>query len=133
MNIRVALALLFALCLSLSADEVRTTIKVSVTNHYDKPVENAVVILDFLGSRQVVKGGMKKKVHWEVHTNQEGVAHFPPVPEGTVQLQIHKQNYQTFGKKFDVAGEEQLVEVKLDPPQSQYSAHPPLKPADPPK
>jgi hypothetical protein len=134
MKLRVVLLALFlALCWSVSAESARTTIKVSVTNQYDKPVENAEVILDFLGSRQIAKGGMKKRVHWEVHTNQEGLAHFPPIPEGTVQLQVNKLHYQTFGKKVDVAGEEQLVEIKLDPPQSQYSSHAPLKPADPPK
>lgn len=131
--IRAALLSLFlALCFSLCAEDTKTTIRVMITNQYDKPVENAEVILDFLGSRQITKGGMKKRVHWEVHTNQEGIAHFPPVPAGTVQLQVNKLNYQTYGKKVEVAGAEQLVEIKLDPPQSQYSTHAPLKPKDPP-
>jgi hypothetical protein len=114
-------------------DEPKTAIKVVVTNEFDKPVENAEVILDFIGGRQFMKGGMKKKVHWEVHTNQEGLAHFPPVPEGKIQLQVNKKRYQTWGKEVDIAGEEQTVEIKLAAPQSQYSAHPPLKPADAPK
>jgi hypothetical protein len=114
-------------------DAPRTTIKIVVTNNFDKPVENAEVILDFLGSRQVTKVGMKKKIHWEVHTNQEGIAHFPPVPEGKVQLQVNKKTYQTWGKEVDVSGPEQTVEIELAPPQSQYSAHPPLKPAEAPK
>jgi hypothetical protein len=128
------LALLLFFCFTLLAvDPPKTIVKISVTNQFDKPVENAEVILDFLGARQVTKVGLKKKIHWEVHTNQEGVAHFPPVPEGAVQLQVNKKNYQTFGEKVDVAGEEQTVDIKLFPPQSQYSAHPPLKPADAPK
>jgi hypothetical protein len=132
MKIRVALlSLLLALCFTLLGETSKTTIKVSITNQYDKPVENAEVILDFLGSRQITKIGVKKKIHWEVHTNQEGVAHFPPVPSGTVQLQVNKLHYQTFGKRVDVAGAEQLVEIKLDPPQKQYSTHEPLKPKDP--
>jgi len=128
------LAIFLLCCLTLlAADPAKTVIKISVTNQFDKPVENAEVILDFLGARQVTKVGMKKKIHWEVHTNQEGIAHFPPVPEGAVQLQVNKKNYQTFGEKVDVTGEEQTVDIKLAPPQSQYSAHPPLKPADAPK
>jgi hypothetical protein len=110
-----------------------TEIKVVVKNEFQKPVPNAVIILDFLGARSAAKLGMKKKVHWEIHTNQEGLGHFPPVPEGSVQLQVITTKYQTFGQKMDVEGPERLVEVTLHPPQSQYSAHPPLKPADPPK
>jgi hypothetical protein len=116
-----------------ASEQPKTVIKIMVTNQFDKPVENAEVILDFLGSRQITKVGIRKKIHWEVHTNQQGIAHFPAVPEGAVQLQVNKKAYQTYGAKVDVAGEEQTVSIQLLPPQSQYSAHPPLKPADPPK
>ena len=120
-------------CWPLMASAPETTISVSVTNQFDKPVENAAVILDFLGSHQIVKLGKRKPVHWEVHTNMQGVAHFPPVPQGTIQLQVIKKEYQTFGNKFDVDTTEKKIDIKLNPPQSQYSAHPPLKPADAPK
>ncbi len=135
MKIRLWLTVLLALsCFGLfGGDQPKTVIKVMVTNQFDKPVENAEVILDFLGARQITKAGLRKKIHWEVHTNQQGIAHFPAVPEGAVQLQVNKKTYQTYGAKVDVAGEEQTVNIKLLPPQSQYSAHPPLKPADPPK
>jgi len=120
-------------CLTVAASTPGTTIRVVVKNQFDKPVENAAVILDFLGSRQVTKLGKRKPIHWEVKTNQEGIAHFPPVPEGTVQLQVITTKYQTYGKKMDVAGEEKTIDITLNPPQQQYSAHPPLKPADAPK
>jgi hypothetical protein len=110
-----------------------TVIRVEVTNEHGKPVENAAVILDFLGSRQITRLGLKKPVHWEIHTNQEGKAHFPPVPEGTVQLQVVTKKYQTYGQKVEVDGPEKLIAITLHPPQGQYSAHPPLKPAEPPK
>jgi len=135
MKIRLLLVALFVLSgfTLFARDQPKTVIKIMVTNQFDKPVENAEVILDFLGSRQITKVGLKKKIHWEVHTNQQGIAHFPAVPEGAVQLQVNKKAYQTYGAKVDVAGEEQTVSIQLLPPQSQYSAHPPLKPADPPK
>jgi hypothetical protein len=126
-------AVLLGTCAMMPASNPETTIRVVVKNDYDKPVDNAAVILDFLGSHQIAKLGRKKRIHWEVKTNQEGVAHFPPVPEGTVQLQVITSKYQTYGKKLDVAGEEKIVEITLNPPQKQYSAHPPLKPADAPK
>ena len=118
--------------LAFCADQ-KTTIKVVVKNQFDKPVENAAVILDFLGAHKVSKLGMRGKIHWELKTNQQGIAHFPPIPEGTVQLQIITQKYQTYGKKLDVEGEDKTIDITLNPPQTQYSAHPPLKPADTPK
>lgn len=134
MQVRIAFVTALLGCvMPLAAATPETTIRVLVKNQYDKPVENAAVILDFLGSRQVVKLGKHKRIHWEVKTNQEGVAHFPPVPEGTVQLQVINSRYQTYGKKLDVSGEEKTVDITLNPPQKQYSAHPPLKPADAPK
>jgi hypothetical protein len=134
MQFRIALVTaLFALAMPLIGDSPETTIKVIVKNQYNKPVENAAVILDFLGSHQIIKLGKRKAIHWEVKTNQEGIAHFPPVPEGTVQLQVVNSRYQTYGKKMEVSGEEKTVDITLNPPQKQYSAHPPLKPADAPK
>jgi len=131
MKFRMLLAVaLLGVATTLVAEKVETTIKVIVKNQYEKPVENAAVILDFLGSHQVTKLGKRKPIHWEVKTNQEGVAHFPPVPEGTVQLQVINSRYQTYGKKLDVEGEEKTIDITLNPPQKQYSAHPPLKPAD---
>lgn len=133
----ISLPLLFILSAVVwaSSPEVPTTvIKIVVRNQFNKPVENAEVILDWVGDhRQVLKGWTKKKIHWEVHTNQEGLAHFPPVPEGAIQLQVNKKAYQTWGDKVEVSGAEKTIEIKLSPPQSQYSAHPALKPADPPK
>lgn len=135
MNVRWALLATFLIATIASpvyAAE-KTTIRVLVKNQRDKPVENAAVILDFLGSRNVAKLGLRNKIHWETKTNQQGIAHFPPIPEGTVQLQVITQKYQTYGKKLDVEGAEKTVDITLNPPQDQYSAHPPLKPADAPK
>jgi hypothetical protein len=125
------LALAFSAGLSL-ASTPQTTIIVHVTNQYDKPVENAAVVLDFLGSHQITKLGKRKPIHWEVRTNLEGIAHFPPVPQGTVQLQVITKQYQTFGQKVDVDTDEKKIDIKLNAPQKQYSVHGPLKPADQP-
>lgn len=126
-------ALFMLVCSAALGSAPQTTITITVTNQFDKPVDNASVILDFLGSHQVMKLGKRKPIHWEVHTNLHGVAHFPPIPQGTVQVQVITKQYQTFGQKFDIDTEEKSIDVKLNPPQKQYSAHPPLKPADEPK
>jgi len=123
-------ALLLIAPFALADNPPQTTLTVSVKNQFDKPVDNASVILDFLGSHQIIKMGKRKSVHWEVHTNLQGIANFPPVPQGTVQLQVIKKNYQTFGEKFEFDTVERKIDIKLNAPQQQYSAHPPLKPAD---
>jgi hypothetical protein len=133
MKVRFALlAFLAGGALLLGSDPAGCTIRVEVTNQFDKPVENAAIILDFLGSHQVTKLGKRKPIHWEVRTDLEGKAHFPPVPPGAVQLQVITKQYQTYGQKIDVDGEEKKLEIKLNPPQKQYSVHPPLKPPDQP-
>ena len=127
------IALLVVFSLALPAAAPQTVISVTITNPFDKPVDNAAVILDFLGSHQFTKLGKRRPIHWEVHTNQDGKAHFPPVPQGTIRLQVVAKNYQTFGEKYDVDADQKTIDIKLSPPQEQYSAHPPLKPADGPK
>ena len=117
----------------LTAAPPQTTITVTVKNQYGKPVDNAAVILDFLGSRQITKLGRRKATHWEVRSNQDGVAKFPPVPQGTLQVQVVGKNYQTFGTKLDVDQEQKAVEVVLNPPQKQYSAHDPEAETNSPK
>jgi uncharacterized GH25 family protein len=110
---------------ALAAKTEKTALKVVVKNQYGKPVDNAAVILDFLGSRKVMKLGMRHKMHWEVRTNLQGIATFPPVPEGTVQLQVITKKYQTYGDKIELEGAEKTVDITLNPPQKQYSAHEP--------
>ena len=63
MKIRFLLmALLVLSCFTLFAsDQPKTVIKIMVTNQFDKPVENAEVILDFLGSRQITKVGLGRR------------------------------------------------------------------------
>ena len=123
MRTRLFVAVL-ATCLMLMAAASQTKISVTVKDLRDKPIDNAAVILDFLGSHQITKLGKRRQTHWEVHTNQQGLAHFPPVPQGTIQVQVVAKNYQTFGKKFDIDTDEKTIDIKLNPPQEQYTANP---------
>lgn len=126
------IGLLLAAAAVLYAAHPETTITVAVKNDHHDPVDNAAVILDFLGSRQYHKLGKRKLVHWEMRTNQQGIAKFPPIPQGTIQVQAVAKNYQTFGKSYEIDTDEKTIDVTLNPPQRQYSVHPPLKPANPP-
>jgi len=110
--------------LLLIAAAPQTSVTVTVKDQRDKPIDNAAVILDFLGSHQIAKLGRRRQTHWEVHTNQDGLAHFPPVPQGTIQLQVVAKDHQTFGKKFDIDTDQKSIDVKLNAPQEQYTANP---------
>jgi hypothetical protein len=110
--------------LLVAGEPPQTTITVHVTKETTgKPVDNAFVILDFLGDRQASKLGKREKIHWEMRTNLEGVAHFPPIRRGKVRIQVIATNYQSFGQDFDLGEDEKKIDVKLNLPQRQYSAH----------
>jgi uncharacterized GH25 family protein len=124
MKLRLVIVTVIASLSLIAAGSEKTSITVNVKDQRDKPLDNATVILDFLGSRQIHKLGRRRQTHWEVHTNQEGLAHFPPVPQGTIQVQVIAKNHQTFGKKFDIDTDQKAIDVKLNPPQEQYTANP---------
>lgn len=100
-----------------------TTLKVEVKTLSDKPVERASVIVTFVSGRDYVKLGKKIHTTWQTKTNQEGVAKMPPLPQGNIRVQVISKGYMTFGQIFEVTEEERTIEVKLSPPQPQYSAH----------
>ena len=99
-----------------------TTLKIVVTTLSGKPVERAEVVVRF-GGRSVVKFGKMVRTSWEVRTTQQGVADIPEMPKGKIRVQVVAKGYQTFGQTFDVDEDQRTIEVKLNPPQEQYSAH----------
>jgi hypothetical protein len=100
-----------------------TTLTISVKSPGGKPVENASVIVKFVKGRSKTKFGKKIRTEWELRSNQEGLAKIPPIPQGTILIQIIAKDFQTFGQNFDVDEEAKTIEIKLNPPQPQYSAH----------
>jgi len=116
------LILLVATLLPLLAADT-TTLTIEVKNKAGKPVEHASVIVKFVKGHSVVKLGRKIRTEWELQTNQEGLAKIPPIPKGTILIQINAKNYQTFGDNFDVDQDEKTIEITLNSPQPQYSAH----------
>ena len=100
-----------------------TKLNVQVTTMGGKPLENADVVVKFVKGRSAIKLGKKIRISWEMRTNQEGIAKVPEFPQGTILVQVIAKGYQTFGKTFDVDEAEKTLEIKLNPPQEQYSAH----------
>lgn len=115
--------LLVAVWVPAAAEDNMVRIQVEVRTLSDKPIDRAAVIVDFVEGRSVAKLGKKIIKHWEVRTNQEGIAKIPALPEGKVRIQVVALGYQTFGQTYDVQGDQQTIRVKLNPPQPQYSAH----------
>jgi hypothetical protein len=107
----------------LAADPPMTRIRVEVRDVYDKPVDHASVIVRFVEGRSKLKFGKKIRTSWELRTNQEGVAKIPALPQGKILVQVIAKRYQTFGQTFEIDEEEKTVEVKLNTPQPQFSAH----------
>lgn len=105
------------------ADPPMTRLQIRVTNLDGKPVDRASVIVRFVEGRSVIKLGKKQITRWELRTNQDGMAKIPPIPQGKIQVQVIAKSYQTYGDFVEVNEEEKLVDVKLNPPQPQFSAH----------
>lgn len=89
-----------------------------------KPVEQASVVVRFVQGRSTIKLGAKVRTSYNLKTGIDGVASIPSIPQGKILIQIIAKGYQTFGGEFDVAEEEKTIEIKLNDPQAQYSAHP---------
>ena len=45
------------------------------------------------------------------------------MPQGKILVIVTSKRYQTYGEEFEVAEEEKTLQVQLNPPQQQYSAH----------
>jgi hypothetical protein len=121
-NIAVLALLLSSAATSLFGGD-KARIQVVVTNLDGKPVDRASVVIRFVQGRSVAKLGKKMITSWETRTNQDGLAKVPEMPQGTVLVQVIAKGYQTFGKQFDVDEDDKTIEIKLNPPQPQHSAH----------
>jgi hypothetical protein len=123
---RIRMLLLPALLLwafGLWADPPMTKLNIVVTTQGGKPIDRAGVRVVFVEGRSYVKFGKKIRTSWELRTNQEGEARVPTIPQGKILVQVIAKGFQTFGKTFDVNEAEKTLEIKLNTPQSQYSAH----------
>lgn len=100
-----------------------TKINVHVTTQGGRPIDRADVVVKFVKGRSIIELGRKLHTSWEMRTNQEGIAKVPEVPQGTILIQVIAKGYQTFGQTFEVNDLEKTIEVKLNSPQEQYTAH----------
>ena len=101
-----------------------TTLSIEVKSaESGKPVERASIVVRFVSGRDKLKLNRKIRTSWETRTNEGGVAKLPPIPQGKILVQVIAKGFQTFGETYDVAEEEKIIEIKVNPPQPQYTAH----------
>ena len=118
------IAILIGACVpAVAEDDDTTRIKVEVQTLSGKPVDRAAVVVDFVKGRSITKLGKKMITHWEVRTNQEGLAKIPALPRGDVRIQVIAKGHQTFGQTYEVTDPEKTIVVKLNPPQPQHTEH----------
>src|SRR3954454_14044613 len=100
-----------------------TRLNVVVKTQSGKPIDRASVVVRFVEGHSVVKLGKAIRTTFEMRTNQEGEVNIPSIPQGKIRIQVIAKGYQTFGQIFDITDEEKTVDIAMNPPQQQYSAH----------
>ena len=109
--------------LPLLAGPKMTTLTIAVKSPAGKPVDNASVIVKFIRGHDLLKLGKGIRREWELRTNQEGTVKIPTIPQGQILIQVIAKNFQTYGQTVDVDEVEKTIDVRLNAPQAQYSAH----------
>lgn len=104
-----------------AADMTKLTIQVKTDT--GRPVDRAAVIVRFVQGRNYIKLGKKIRTTYELRTNEEGQANIPEIPQGTIRIQVIAKGYQTYGNDVEVTEPEKTIDITLQPPQPQYSAH----------
>jgi hypothetical protein len=108
---------------ALGDDTPMTKIVIRVRTQAGRPIDRAEVVVNFIEGRSIAKLGRNVRKTYDLRTNQDGEAKIPSIPQGKIKILVNAKGYQTFGEVIEISEEEKTVEVKLNPPQPQYSAH----------
>ncbi len=102
-----------------------TKLNIVVKTQGGHPVDRAEVIVRWNATKKHPRAGFGRAVRttFEIRTDQEGQVRVPSIPQGNILIQVNAKGYQPFGKVFEISEEEKTIEVTLNPPQQQYSAH----------
>ena len=122
-TLMVSAVLLASLASSALAAAPMTKITIVLKDQAGKAVDHASVVVRFVQGHSVVKLGKAIRTTFELRSNQEGEARIPSIPQGKILVQVIAKGYQTYGQTFDVTEEEKTLDITLNPPQQQYSAH----------
>ena len=98
------------------AKKNQTKLTIQVFNQNNEPVDRAAVIVKPMKGKRVVRS-------YELRTSQQGTAPLPPIRGGTFLVQVIAKGYQTHGEKYTITEPEKTIEIRLKPPQEQFSVH----------
>jgi hypothetical protein len=99
------------------APQGSTRLRLQVTGS-GKPVSNASVYVRYNKS-----GGFLRKdklAELDLKTNGDGIVKVPPVPQGSILIQVIATGWHTYGKWYDVNKDEDTIDIKLEPPTKWY-------------
>jgi len=105
------------------ADTPLAKITILVKTQAGRPIEQAEVVVNFAEGRSGLRLGANVRTTYDLHTNQEGLAKIPAIPQGKIHITVSAKGFQTYGDVVEVKEEEKTLEITLNPPQPQYSAH----------
>ena len=102
-----------------------TKLVITIKTQGGHPIDRAEVIVRWNANEKhpAARYGRAVRTTYEMRTNQEGQVNVPSIPQGNILIQVNAKGYQTFGKVFTVEEEEKAIDIALNPPQQQYSAH----------
>jgi hypothetical protein len=113
-----AFALLLLSLASFAEDKSSDLKFVVVKEENGKPVRNASIIL-----HSVNKEGKQEKGGMQLKTDSEGKTGFNGIPYGKLRIQVLATGFQTFGQDYEISEPTHTFEIKLKPPQKQYSIY----------
>jgi hypothetical protein len=99
------------------APQGSTRLRLQVTGN-GKAVSNASVYV-----RYNKAGGFLRKdklAELDLKTNGEGLVKVPPVPQGSILIQVIATGWHTYGKWYDINKDEDTIDIKLEPPTKWY-------------
>jgi hypothetical protein len=119
----VSAVLLAAFAATAPAAAPMTKITIVLKDQAGKAVDHASVVVRFVQGHSVVKLGKAIRTTFELRSNQEGEARIPSIPQGKILVQVIAKGFQTYGQTYDISEEEKTLDITLNPPQQQYTAH----------
>jgi hypothetical protein len=104
-------------------DTPMTKILIQVKTESGRPIEGAEVVVHFSEGRSALHLGKNVIIDYDLHTNQKGEAKIPAIPQGKIKFLVSRNGYQSYGQVLEIKEEDKTLEIVLNPPQPQYSAH----------
>jgi|SRR5208283_1223922 len=107
------------------ADTPMTELQITVKTQGGHPIDRAEVIVRWKANAKHPAARYNRAINttYEMRTNDDGIAKVPAIPQGSILIQVNAKGFQTFGHVFEVEEDEKTIDVVLEPPQQQYSAH----------